>query len=79
MGWDQFKTKWSTKNDPTVGTVAHLRSLLVDEIIPHERAERRLKRLPTEAAPPQFTARDVGQLGTASADARAVHEYCIHA
>ena len=49
LGWDQFKTKWSSKSDPTIGTVAHLKSLLLD-IIAHEIAERRLKRLPTEAA-----------------------------
>jgi hypothetical protein len=72
LGWDQFKTKWSAKSDPTIGTVKHLRALLIDQILPHEMAERRLKRLPTEAAPPQFTARDIGQLGTANADAIAI-------
>ena len=64
LGWDQFKTNWSAKADPTIGTVAHLRRLLVDDILPHERAQTRLGKLPTEAAPPQFTAKDIGQLGT---------------
>ena len=72
LGWNQFQTKWSAKSDPTIGTVAHLRALLVDAILPHELAERRLKRLPTEAAPPHFTAKSLGQLGTANADALAI-------
>ena len=72
LGWNQFKTNWSAKSDPTIGTVSHLRALLVDAILPHELAERRLKRLPTEAAPPHFTAKDLGQLGTANADALAI-------
>ena len=77
LGWDQFKTKWSSKTDATVGTVAHLRALLVDDILPYERAEARLKRLPTEAAPPQFTAKEIGQLGTESAEACAVKSKAI--
>ena len=40
-------------------------------------AERRLKRLPTEAAPPQFTAKDLGELGTANADALAIKTKAI--
>ena len=76
LGWNQFKTKWSAKNDATIGTVAHLKSLLLN-IIAHEIAERRLKRLPTEAAPPQFTAKDIGTLGTANADALAVKSKAI--
>ena len=77
LGWDQFKTKWSAKGDPTVGTVEHLRDLLVKEILPYERAERRLNRLPKEAAPPQFTAKDIGQLGTANADALAIQSKAL--
>ena len=38
LGWDQFKTKWSAKNDPTIGTVKHLKSLLLDIIAPRRRA-----------------------------------------
>jgi hypothetical protein len=71
LGWDQFKTKWSSKTDPTIGTAVHLRSLL-GEILTHEITERRLKQLPTEAAPPQYAATDLGQLGTADADALAI-------
>ena len=76
LGWDQFKTKWSAKADATIGTVVHLRALLLD-IIAHERGERNHKRLPTEASPPQFTAKDLGQLGTANADALAVKSKAI--
>ena len=76
LGWDQFKTKWSSKSDATIGTVKHLRSLLLD-IIAHETAERRLKHLPTEASPPQFTAKDLGQLGSACADALAIQQKAI--
>ena len=76
LGWDQFKTKWSSKEDATIGTVKHLKSLLVD-IITYEIAERRLKRLPTEAAPPQFTAKDIGQLGAENADALAIKSKAI--
>jgi len=75
FGWNQFKTKWSAKSDPTIGTVAHLRALLIDNILPHEHAERR--QLPTEAAPPHFTAKDLGQLGTANADALAIKSKAI--
>ena len=74
LGYEQFKTKWSTKDDPTIGTVAHLRALLVDDILPHERAERRLKRLPTEAAPPQFTAKDAPRPAWRRQCRRACHQ-----
>ena len=30
LGWDKFRTKWSAKSDPTIGTVAHLKSLLLE-------------------------------------------------
>ena len=58
-------------------TVAHLTALLADEILPHQAAEQRLKRLPTEATPPQFTAKDLGQLGAANADALAIKAKAI--
>ena len=77
LGWDQFKTKWSAKDDETIGTVNQLRTLLVDDILPYEHAERRLKRLPKEAAPPQFTAKDIGQLGSANADALAIQSKAL--
>ena len=77
LGWNQFKTQWSAKSDPTIGTVTHLRALLVRDILPHELSEQRLKQLPTEAAPPHFTAKDLGQLGTANADALAIKSKAI--
>ena len=77
LGWEQFKTKWSAKTDPTIGTVVHLCALLVDDILPHERAQRRLQLLPKDAAPPQFTAKEVGQLGAANADALAIRSRAI--
>ena len=43
--------------------------MLLDDILPHEMALRRLKKLPTEAAPPQLTSRVVKTLGTCDADA----------
>ena len=68
LGWTQFATRWSSNKDSKVGTVAHLKALL-KEILTEEMAARRLKQLPTEAAPPQVATRDLGQLGTADADA----------
>ena len=54
-------------------TVAHLQTLL-EEIIVEEKACSRFTAgsdggLPTEAAPPQHEMRNLGQLGTADADA----------
>ena len=69
LGWAQFSTKWSNSADSRIGTVHHLRSLLVDEILPHERALHRLRQLPTEAAPPQHAFKCMGTLGTVDADA----------
>ena len=67
--WTQFATRWSSQADQRIGTVAHLKALLVDELLPEEIALRRLKRLPSEAAPPHHTARDLGTLGTKDCDA----------
>ena len=47
LGWTQFATRWSSNKDAKVGTVAHLRSLLI-EIIAEEIVLRRLGKLPTE-------------------------------
>ena len=68
----QFSTRWSSKSDVSIGTVAHLKRLLLDEIIPEERAAKRLKTLPTEAALPHYEPPDLGQLGTLDADAHAI-------
>eukprot|EP00966_Prymnesium_polylepis_P075915 1760491-Prymnesium_polylepis.1 len=50
-GLTQFATRWSSSSNERIGTVEHLREVL-DEIIVEEHALKRLKRLPTEAAPP---------------------------
>ena len=72
-GWTKFATRWSSQADSRIGTVAHLWTLL-EEILDEERSRARFPAgsangLPTEAAPPHHAARDVGQLGTADADA----------
>ena len=69
LGWDKYSTRWSSNADERVGTVAHLKALLVNEIIPEETALERLNDLPTEAAPPHHKAAVVKALGTADADA----------
>ena len=66
-GMTQFATRWSSGADSNIGTVAHLRELL-EEIVVEEISLKRLKRLPTEAAQPQFLARERTQLGTPDAD-----------
>eukprot|EP00966_Prymnesium_polylepis_P064269 1489982-Prymnesium_polylepis.3 len=53
-GWRQFETKWSFFSDEKHHTIEKLRSMLLDDIIPHERALRQKKKLPAEAAPPQL-------------------------
>ena len=75
-GWSQYATRWSAKADERIGTVAHLTALL-EEIIEEERSRGRFtagteRGLPVEAAPPHHQARDLGQLGTADADATAI-------
>ena len=69
LGWTQFATRWSSQADERIGTVAHLKALLVGELLPEEATLRLQKRLPTEAAPPHHSARDLGCLGTKDADA----------
>ena len=68
LGWSQYATRWSSQKDERIGTVAHLR-LLLEEIIVEEIVLEGKKKLPKEAAPPHHQARDLGQLGTADADA----------
>ena len=46
--------------------------MLIDDLLPHERSLRRLKKLPAEAAPPQLTTRVLKSLGTADKDALAL-------
>jgi hypothetical protein len=68
LGWTQFATRWSSQADEKIGTAAHLTALL-NEIIVEEIALARLKKLPTEAAPPHHQARELKTLGTVDADA----------
>ena len=77
LGWSKFATRWSSKADSRIGTVAHLTKLLVEDILPQEVAERRLKRLPTEAAPPQNLQREHSALGTVDADAAVVERRAL--
>ena len=67
LGWEQYATRWSAQEDQQIGTVAHLQALLVDDIIVEEMALARLNKLPTEAAPPHYRARDMQALGTGEA------------
>jgi hypothetical protein len=72
-GWTKYSTRWSSKADQRIGTVAHLTQVL-EEIIEEEKARARFtagteRGLPTEAAPPHCEARDIGQLATADKDA----------
>ena len=68
LGWSQFATRWSSNADSKIGTVVHLRSLLI-EILTHEMTARRMNELPDEAALPQQVQRDLGLLGTVDEDA----------
>ena len=68
-GWRQFETKWGFFADEKQHTIDKLREMLLQDILPHERALRRQKRLPAEAAPPQLTTRVIKELGTVDADA----------
>ena len=68
-GWAQFMTKWTFFADERAHTLELLQRMLLDDVLPHEMALRRQKRLPTEAAPPQLTTRVVKTLGTDDADA----------
>ena len=68
LGWRQFETKWSFFKEEKLHTLAQLRSMLLDDILPHEIAMRRSKKLPKEAAPPQLRARELKRLGTVGAD-----------
>ena len=69
LGWMQFETAWSSGKDKHIGSIAHLRKHL-DEILVHEMGQRRLKRIPTEAAAPEMKARTMKELGTATCDSK---------
>eukprot|EP00966_Prymnesium_polylepis_P133321 3081224-Prymnesium_polylepis.1 len=74
LGWSQFATRWSSCSDASIGSVAHLKALLLDEIIPEELALKRRQQLPTEACPPHLTSRDLPTLGELDADALAIEQ-----
>ena len=69
LGWHEFATKWSFDANARDQTRDELQRILLDDILPHERALRRTKKLPAEAAPPQLRTRALKELGTADADA----------
>lgn len=77
LGWSEFATRWSSGKDAYVGSSEHLRAHLVDKILQHEAAERRLKQLPEEAALPQQVVRELGQLGTLDEDAAEIEKKAI--
>ena len=77
LGWTQFATKWTFFSDERGHTLELLRRMLIEDILPHEMAQRRLKKLPKEAPPPQLTSRVVKALGTDDADALALEARSI--
>ena len=77
LGWSTFATRWSSKADSRIGTVAHLKKLLIEDILPEEMAERRRGSLPTEAAPPQNLKREDVTLGTVDADAAVIERRAL--
>mmetsp|Transcript_17430 Transcript_17430/g.55720 ORF Transcript_17430/g.55720 Transcript_17430/m.55720 type:complete len:140 (-) Transcript_17430:420-839(-) len=67
-GWTQFETKWGFFSDERSHKIVDLQRMLLDDILPYEIQLRRLKKLPTEATPPQLRVRSIKTLGTADAD-----------
>ena len=68
-GWRQFDTKWGFFKDERAHTLELLKRMLLDDILPHEMALRRQKKLPKSAAPPQLSVRLLRSLGTDDVDA----------
>lgn len=71
LGWIQFETRWGSIHDENVGSLASLTELLRD-ILAAESTARRLKQLPTEAAPPPLRVRTLKDLGNLAADAKEI-------
>ena len=69
LGWRHFEAKWTFFADERQHTLEMLKRMLLDDIIPYEITQSRLKQLPKEAQPPQLSVRQLKQLGTADADA----------
>ena len=65
---NRFQVSFSYHPDEKEKTIKAWKTLLLDEIIPHEMMLRRQKKLPAAAAPPQLSARLVKTLGTADVD-----------
>ena len=77
LGWTEYATRWSSKADARIGTVAHLKELLCGTLLAREAADRQLGKLPEEAAPPHQATRDLGTLGTADPDALAIERKAL--
>lgn len=54
-GWSQFQTQWSFNPDEKESTVKQWTTLLLNDILPYERVQKREKQLPKEAVPPQVS------------------------
>jgi hypothetical protein len=65
---NRFQVSFSYHPDEKEKTIKAWKTLLLDEIIPHEMMLRQQKKLPAAAAPPQLSARLVKTLGTADVD-----------
>lgn len=69
VGLTEYATQWSSSSDSNIGTVAHLRDLLIRTILPAERNMEQHDELPTEAQPPQSVPKKLQKLGTIDVDA----------
>ncbi|KAL1530345.1 hypothetical protein AB1Y20_001254 [Prymnesium parvum] len=69
LGQTEYATRWSSSSDISIGTVAHLRDLLVKVILPEERHKERKNELPQEASPPLSVPNALRKLGTTDLDA----------
>ena len=63
LGWSEFATKFSSKDDENVGSVAHLTEHLTT-ILKKETARRKAGSIPTEAATPAMAPKTMKQLGS---------------
>ena len=69
LGWHEFAVKWGYEAGAREQKADELKRMLLNDILPHEMAMKRKKKLPAEAAPPQLRTRVLKELGTADADA----------
>ena len=69
LGWREFEVKWTFWADERAHTLQAMREMLLKDIIPHEIALRRQRKLPKQAAPPQLSTRALKSLGTDDVDA----------